>query len=489
MHTFPMDGGVGRKCGGLPLGLVVCPLGGLSSLCGSGGVGDVVDSVGGNAPVMNGTLAWNGREQGDIYSVDSNNRIADGKGDYPSEVDYIPLVADAIPDPERVPVLRGSKPRSPTPQQQHQQHHQHHHEQSDKPSSTSSRAIAPPRCNRCQAYLNPFCTPVAPSSSSSFRVPGMAGAYAPIQHYNCNMCGSHASIALSEEFISNGTVDAATRCGTVEYEVGGAYCVRERPVENVHLYGVEYTPFNGVGGTRGQQQQQKGKQNQQHHPQQQNQHHQHHGTMESYGWNETLDAIMEVAKGLRQTAPVMEVDNVSQLGGGSSSGVGATTTTVSSVKIGVFAFCQDMLVFPYLKQKRDSHSNDGGNTPHEKPQHGNDTDFNGEEEEIAIAIVSDVMEDPFCPLPLSMWTYNIGNRHNANDWKRFCRVMESFSEVMEQLVKDSLRFVTPSSPSQQVPVKWMRNCGGAALSALADALKDSGGRWVCLRFNNALLVF
>lgn len=57
------------------------------------------------------------------------------------------------------------------------------------------------------------------------------------------MCGSSGSTALSEESISNGSFDAATRCGTVEYEVGGAYCVRkEGPVQNVHLYGVEYVP-------------------------------------------------------------------------------------------------------------------------------------------------------------------------------------------------------------------------------------------------------
>ena len=100
------------------------------------------------------------------------------------------------------------------------------------------------------------------------------------------MCGSSGSIALSEESISNGSFDAATRCGTVEYEVGGAYCVRkEGPVQNVHLYGVEYVPPNKDSTTG---------------------HHHHHGSIKGNGWLEALNAIREVGRGLSTTAPRRE---------------------------------------------------------------------------------------------------------------------------------------------------------------------------------------
>ena len=124
---------------------------------------------------------------------------------------------------------------------------------------------------------------------------------------------------------------------------------------------------------------------------------------------------------------------------------------VKEAKIGIFAFCQDMLVFPYIKRKEQSNEED-------------------DEEELAVAIVSDVTEDPFCPLPLNSWSYNVGDGLESKEWYRFCRVLDSFTELMEQLSGES------SPQQQQQNDKWKRNCGGAALVALSDALKDSGGR-------------
>lgn len=233
------------------------------------------------------------------------------------------------------------------------------------------------------------------------------------------MCGSKSSIVISnEEYIANNIFESTSlSCGTVEYEVGGEYCVRKSgAVENVFLYGVEYVP-EGIDGYQ-----------QQHH---------HHGTMKSHGWREALDGIRNVARELCLTAPRREEDGV----------------VVKEAKIGIFAFCQDMLVFPYIKRKEHNGSNE-----------------EDDEEELAVAIVSDVTEDPFCPLPLNSWSYNVGDGLESKEWYRFCRILDSFTELMEQLSGES------SPQQQQQNDKWKRNCGGAALVALSDALKDSGGR-------------
>ena len=128
-----------------------------------------------------------------------------------------------------------------------------------------------------------------------------------------NICESSGSIALSEESISHYSFDATTQCGTVEYEVGGAYCVRkEEPVQNAHLYYVEYVHPNKDSTTN---------------------HHHHYGIIKSHGWLETLNAIREVVRELYTTAPMREDKD----------------GFVLDVKIDVFAFHQDMLIFPYLK--------------------------------------------------------------------------------------------------------------------------------------------
>jgi len=402
VHVFPADGATLRKCGDLPLALVVAPLAGLTNLCGRGDGNRGSDGGGGgnganlstdNRLAKNGPLQWNGREQGEIYGEPVGS-AATTEG-----LDYIILPSasssDDDNDPERIPVLRNFKTFLDGGNG------------INKPSSRL--AITPPRCDRCSAYLSPFCTP---SNTSSFFQPGT--------YYNCSMCGASSSIKVSEEDVTYGTFDAATRCGTVEYEVDGPYCVRkEGPVQNVHLYGVEYVPplKSPNADTTSD-----------------NNHHHHHESVNSYGWYEAMHAIRDVARALSTTTPH-----------------GAKS------RIGLFAFCQDMLVFPYLKRRQ-----------------------NQDAEELAVSIVSDVTGEPFCPLPLDLWTYDVGQGLESIEWNRFICILDSFAEVMEQLLEEPSSSTTTSNNAtsytrlRQDP--FARNCGGAALAALADALHDSGGR-------------
>ena len=217
-------------------------------------------------------------------------------------------------------------------------------------------------------------------------------------------------------------------------------------MQNVHLYGVEYIPP---------------------HRETRSDHH-HHGTLNSHGWQESLDAIREVGRGLSGTAPRKE-DKDGQL--------------VSDARVGLFAFCRGMLMFPYLKRRKpvtnaakvaDTISGTVTAVESSDAPEQQYPEQDADEAELAVAIVSDVSEDPFCPIPLHMWTHNVGDGTDSNEWKRFCRILDSFAALIEQLLPQE---ESPSpAPNSPRPDPWTLNCGGAALAALADALKDSGGK-------------
>ncbi|KAL7453213.1 hypothetical protein ACHAWC_004887 [Mediolabrus comicus] len=408
-----MDSKTLRSCGNLPLGLVCTPLGSLSSLCCTAATSMKMGGTSNSNEMMKNderattttttSTQWNGREQGDIYADNTINTLTSNDIDYiipPSfGKDIIHCSGDEEEeedDPECIPVIRGPK-RSIVVNVDDHQHPKQRSSTTNTTATKTTRTITPPRCNRCNAYLNPYCTPStstftsnSSSSSSTFTNTFQGLIYKPTQSYNCNMCGTQSSIVITnEEYISSNIFEnTSLSYGTVEYEVGDEYCVRKNGfVENVFLYGLEYYKDDLVEGCS----------------------------------REDMD----------------------------NNGI-----MVKDVKIGIFAFCQDMLIFPYVKRKEGHNVGSGGEQDDE------------DDEELAVAIVSDVTEDPFCPLPLNVWSYNVGQGLKSKEWHRFCRVLDSFTELMEQLVGNT------SAQSD----KWKRNCGGAALAALSDALQNSGGR-------------
>ena len=216
---------------------------------------------------------------------------------------------------------------------------------------------------------------------------------------------------------------------------------KEGGVRNVHLYGVEYVSESSEGGNN----------NNNGHD-----HHHYHGQLKSHGWQESLAAIRSVGVGLAQTSPPIEsVDD----GGG---------MTKSEVRIGIFAFYEDRLIFPYLKRR--GHTDDDDDDEQEEQAAE-------KEEELVVAIVNDVTEDPFSPLPLHIWTYNVGAGMESVEFQRFSRVLDSFSELMESLECDneSQSRSGQSNNNSSNDSSSKRNCGGAALAALA-AMESVRGR-------------
>jgi hypothetical protein len=204
VHVIPENKTILRKCGDLPLAIIITPMAGLTTLCGCGGGGGGGDNAVNVSSSSDATTMTEGMDYIILHSKDGNDENSND---------------DTAADPERIPVIRKSDWNS-------------NNNNDTLPSLQRGAAVTPPRCDRCAAYFNPYCTSTV--KSSSFFQDGAT-------YYNCPMCGTCSSIKVREEDIMDGIFDAVTRCGTVEYEVDGPYCVRkEGPVQNVHLYGVEY---------------------------------------------------------------------------------------------------------------------------------------------------------------------------------------------------------------------------------------------------------
>ena len=78
-----------------------------------------------------------------------------------------------------------------------------------------------------------------------------------------------------------------------------------------------------------------------------------------------------------------------------------------------------------------------------------------------MAVVLDVADDPFCLLPLHVWTHDVGKGLNSVEWKRFEWILDSFSKLMVQLLSE-----THGDGGGRLSSSL--NCGGAALAALAS---------------------
>jgi Sec23/Sec24 helical domain/Sec23/Sec24 beta-sandwich domain/Sec23/Sec24 trunk domain len=92
-------------------------------------------------------------------------------------------------------------------------------------------------------------------------------------------------------------------------------------------------------------------------------------------------------------------------------------------------------------------------------------------------IMPDVADEPFAPMPLSEFTYDLHNEWNE--------LQESWQDLLDTVVPELRKAVGSDRLTSDQPL-CLFSCGGAALGMMVDALQESGGRavWVSWRRPN-----
>jgi len=113
--------------------------------------------------------------------------------------------------------------------------------------------------------------------------------------------------------------------------------------------------------------------------------------------------------------------------------------------VGLFLY-DTQLYFPYLKQKNDKDEE--------------------EEEEVCMAVMRDVEDEPFLPLPLHLWCLDVCSGTDI-----LLKVMDAIPNLVKTLTEASSgRSSDTTDEGEEL------SCGGAALAVIGDALADTGGR-------------
>lgn len=86
---------------------------------------------------------------------------------------------------------------------------------------------------------------------------------------------------------------------------------------------------------------------------------------------------------------------------------------------------------------------------------------------VELSVVSDVTEEPFSPLPLDFWTFDMSTEQGVQRWELLMdQLWNAWQPFLQNLDQKSAYGQDAFSLS----------CGGAALAFMADALAPSGGR-------------
>jgi hypothetical protein len=127
-------------------------------------------------------------------------------------------------------------------------------------------------------------------------------------------------------------------------------------------------------------------------------------------------------------------------------------STLFSPKIGFFLFDQHACYFPYYS--------------HDKECNRNDNNINKSESEkpkLQLAVMADMCEDPFCPMPLDMICYDIVTNNTTNDLSKSC------FHLLLEAIPNLVLGMAPATTSSAAAV-------GAVMTVLHCALGSTGGR-------------
>eukprot|EP00978_Attheya_sp_CCMP212_P002337 scaffold4839_cov57-Attheya_sp.AAC.2 len=338
-------------------------------------------------------------------------------------------------DPEAIPVISGES----------------------SSSSSSSAIVSPIRCHSCMAYLNPYCTWQDDGSGNHGGTLGWLHPSSSATHFICNFCQTRTSVSSSlssftaanhhtsmgglhdhskkssaapqQEDYNYDTMQIlaqlrlstmARQFGTVEYNVGEGYNTRDTMVQTTHTfcYALDCTNYTNTTGS----------------------------TSTSSSTNHPL--LATYIQALKQVGSALCRHFQQQQQGNNKDDKPSVRP-----KMGVLLYQDNWIMVPYWKVV----TNEDG----------------GAELELAVAMVMDVTEQPFCPLPLDMWTNDVSTD----------RVLHQWNSLLDEL-PNLLASVTATTgvAAAASPKKYRNNlnCGGAALAVMADALHETGGRGTLL---------
>ena len=379
-----------------------------------------------------------------------------------NKVSALPVLEQGIPTHEEVPVVYYTSPS---------------HE--------------PIRCTSCQAYLNPFDVPLNHGSSSK----GNKNAREESAgfSYKCIFChsnndasmltssgtrfswmgggGGGKSSTTTDDDVSHDQnqaqfVSAIQRCtsyGIVDHVVHGKYNVR--PLRQpYYLYAIDVSSSN------------------------------------VRNWSTMAHAIQcRVVLRLQREYEVLIQQHMQQQPQGytelRSDGRMRYGGEWFHPKIGLFLFDGQGCYFPYTLSKR---REDAAVAEEEKWQQTDQQEKEEEDQEgeVQLAVMTDVSEDPFCPVPLDLFCYDVTC---AASMRRLGRVLNAIPDLLPALLTTSAaasghsgtRASAPSGrggagvpPDMQVAgggdIRSSLSAGGAAMSVLHSALSETGGRGTLL---------
>ena len=90
-----------------------------------------------------------------------------------------------------------------------------------------------------------------------------------------------------------------------------------------------------------------------------------------------------------------------------------------------------------------------------------------DEYELELSVMPDVTEEPYCHVPLDVWTWDVSTPKGIQDWIDFTNNLWS---LWEPLVK------TLNGRNAYGLSGYALSCGGTALTFMADAMEETGGR-------------